>query len=335
MESKIMKSIDGLFGEITCIKGYTAEGVGGIFKAKWDRFDKPVAIGLDASRFDQHCSQSALKYEHGFYRGLFPGQRELNQLLDWQLVNRGVGYVPDGAIKYVKSGCRMSGDINTSLGNYILMCAMCYGFMKSLNIEKYSLANCGDDCVIIVERRHLSNIQSSLDSYFLNKGFTMKMEEPVYKLEEVEFCQAHPVETQVGWKMVRNLRVAMSKDIHCVNNIKDVETRKAWSTAQHLGGRALASGVPVVDVFYSRFMKYDVKKRHQRVESVGSLYKWRGSGLIAEVTPQARASFWQAFKLNGDEQSALEDRLGRWTMDLLGPVGVDYHEPSILDHSAS
>ena len=335
LEGRLMKAVDAVFGETTCIKGYTADEVGGIFKQKWDRFDKPVAIGLDASRFDQHCSVEALQFEHGFYRALYPGSKVLNQLLEWQLHNKGKGYVPDGCITYRKEGCRMSGDINTSLGNYLLMCSMVYGFMRYCGINEYSLANCGDDCVLIVEKRCLKQVQAKLPGYFLNLGYTMKVEKPVYQLEEVEFCQAHPVCFQGGWKMVRNVRTAMSKDAHCVNNIADMQTRRAWSNAQHVGGRALSAGIPVVDKFYSRFVLYDPPKKHQRIDTVTNVHKWRGAGGVYDITPESRASFWQAFKLTGDEQLALEDRLDRWDMDLFGVEGVDSHEPSILDSAAA
>jgi len=334
LESKLMKAVDTVYGETTCIKGYTADEVGMIFKNKWDRFHKPVAIGLDASRFDQHCSVEALQFEHGFYKALYPNNKLLDKLLSWQLVNKGKGYVPDGGISYVKEGCRMSGDINTSLGNYLLMCSMVYGFMRFLGINEYSLANCGDDCVLIVESRNLDQVQSKLPEYFLRLGFTMKVEKPVYCLEEIEFCQAHPVQFQGGWKMVRNVRTAMSKDVHCVNNIRDIPTRKAWSNAQHVGGMALSSGIPVVETFYSRFRTYDVVK-HQRIDTVTNQHKWRGAGGAHVVTPESRASFWQAFRLTGDEQHALEDRLMRWEMDLCGIEGTDSCEPSVLDFAAA
>lgn len=135
--------------------------------------------------------------------------------------------------------------------------------------------------------------------------------------------------------MVRNVRTAMSKDVHCVNNIKDIATRRAWSNAQHVGGRALSAGIPVVDKFYSRFKLYDPPKKHQRIDTVTNVHKWRGAGGVCNITPESRASFWQAFKLTGDEQLALEERLDRWDMDLFGIEGVDSHEPSILDAAAA
>jgi hypothetical protein len=335
LEKKFMKAIDGVFGEPTCIKGYTNDEVGVIIKDKWAKYIRPVGIGLDASRFDQHCSIDALKFEHGFYTGVYPTSKLLPKLLDWQLYNEGKGYTPNGRVKYRKLGCRMSGDINTSLGNYILMCSMVWGFMRSLGISNYSLVNCGDDCVIITERRHTRVIQRTLHSWFLDRGYTMKMEDPVYELEEVEFCQARPVTYGNGCKMVRNVRTAMGKDCHCVNNIRDIATRKAWSTAQHNGGLSLSRGIPVVEKFYSRFKVYDDVGKHQPFSSVTSMHKWAGNDTPCEITPLARYHFWKAFGLTGDEQIALEQRLENWEMNFCEMDGTDHHVPSILDYAAA
>lgn len=334
-EKDIMHAVDDVFGEVTCIKGYTAEEVGKIFYDKWSRFDKPVAIGLDASRFDQHCSVDALKYEHSFYHGIYPDSKKLAKLLEWQLDNHGVGYTPDGRIKYRKKGCRMSGDMNTSLGNYVLMCSMVYSFIWSKLRGQASLANCGDDCVLFCEEGQVKTILAELPDFFLKLGFTMKVEKPVRVLEEVEFCQAHPVMCAGGWKMVRNVHTAIGKDVHCVNNLSTVATRKAWTTAQHKGGVSLSGGVPVMETFYSRFPVYDDVKKHDRLDAITNLHKWRGSGKSYPITPEARASFWAAFGLTGDEQLVLEERrLPSWDINILGE-GLDACEPSILHHAVA
>lgn len=335
-EKSIMHAIDDVFGEITCIKGYTAEEVGGHFRDKWDRYHKPVAIGLDASRFDQHCSVSALEYEHSFYSMMYPGDRKLSKLLRWQLTNHGVGYTPNGRVKYVKRGCRMSGDMNTSLGNYTLMCAMVYAFIWSELRGQASLANCGDDCVLICERGLEKVILSKLPGFFLKLGFTMKVEKPVYELEHIEFCQAHPVAFAGGWKMVRNIHTAMGKDSHCVNNLSTVATRKAWTTAQHYGGKALMSGIPVYEAFYDRFPVFENIGKHNPLDAITNLHKWKASGKFYPITPESRCSFWAAFGLTGDDQWVLEQqRLPSWNIDLLHGEGTEGAEPSVLHHAAA
>jgi hypothetical protein len=52
--------------------------------------------------------------------------KELAELLKWQLQNKGFARTIDGLIKYSVEGCRMSGDMNTALGNCTIMCALVY-----------------------------------------------------------------------------------------------------------------------------------------------------------------------------------------------------------------
>ena len=104
--------IDEIWNGPTIIKGYTVEQIGKIARDAWDSFVSPVAIGFDMKRFDQHVSSDALKWEHSVYLDAFCHDSYLAELLEWQLVNKGVGYASDGMIKYKVDGCRMSGDMN-------------------------------------------------------------------------------------------------------------------------------------------------------------------------------------------------------------------------------
>lgn len=70
-------------------------------------------------------SVQALKWEHSIYNAMFRSD-ELAELLGWQLTNKGFARTTDGLIKYEVKGCRMSGDMNTALGNCMIMCALVY-----------------------------------------------------------------------------------------------------------------------------------------------------------------------------------------------------------------
>lgn len=47
----------------------------------------------------------------------------------------------------------MSGDMNTALGNCMLMCCLIISYLESKNI-KYDFINNGDDAVLFLERKH-------------------------------------------------------------------------------------------------------------------------------------------------------------------------------------
>jgi hypothetical protein len=121
LEHEVYRGIRDIFGEPTVLKGFNSKQTGEIFLNKWNLYRNPVAIGLDASRFDQHVSIQALEWEHSIYNRVF-NSRELRWLLRMQLRNRVRGYCRDGKLKYTTEGCRMSGDMNTALGNCLIMC---------------------------------------------------------------------------------------------------------------------------------------------------------------------------------------------------------------------
>lgn len=311
LEKPLMHAIDDLFGEPTAMKGYTVEQLGTIMHDKATRFKDPVFIGLDASRFDQHCSVEALQWEHSVYNSHFR-DKKLRELLSWQIHNKGTAHTPDGMVRYAVNGCRMSGDMNTSMGNYLLMSCMVHAYLKEHGLlGDASLANCGDDCVLYLERRHLKRVIKTLPNWFLEMGYTMKVESPVYELEEVEFCQMHPVYTSYGWTMCRNVKTVLNKDMGCVSKITNDTEMWRWLGAQHNGGSRVFRGIPILNQLFLQFP--DVESRNIRSEFAGD-YKFNtwSKDKTAEITDDCRFSFWKAFKLTGDDQLLIEEQLRSW-----------------------
>lgn len=52
LERPLFKSLESFFGYPVVFKGHDANVYGQWMRAHWDNFRNPVAIGLDASRFD-------------------------------------------------------------------------------------------------------------------------------------------------------------------------------------------------------------------------------------------------------------------------------------------
>jgi hypothetical protein len=101
--------------------------------------------------------------------------------------------------------------MNTSSGNCFTMVGLVYSYMHKRC--KWRLANNGDDCVLIIERRDLGKI-TGLVQWFDKMGYTMESEGVVDIFEKISFCQTKPVWTPSGYKMVRNPSTAIAKDIH-------------------------------------------------------------------------------------------------------------------------
>jgi hypothetical protein len=110
-----------------------------------------VVVGLDASKFDQHVGTHLLKWEHGIYEHLYPGDGALADILREQLRTRGIILCDDGIIKFRVPGSRCSGDMNTALGNCLIMTAMVITYCRQRSIA-CSIIDNGDDCLIITSR---------------------------------------------------------------------------------------------------------------------------------------------------------------------------------------
>lgn len=292
------------YGYTVICKGLNAQGTAQQLRENWDVYSDPVAVGLDASRFDQHVSQAALEFEHGFYNQIFQSA-ELKELLTWQLNNRGRGYCNGKKLSYSVKGCRMSGDINTSLGNCVIMSSIVLGYLEAHGVDA-RLANNGDDCVLICERKSLPKL-AAIDKWFTRFGFKLTREPTVDVFERIEFCQTQPVYTSDGWRMVRNPFTAASKDaVSLLSWAYESEFTK-WRGAISSCGLALTRGVPFWEAYYTNIGGSFDEQAYNRVADSGMGYMARGMQVVdTSICPESRYSFWLAFGITPDEQIALE-----------------------------
>lgn len=316
LERAIYRAIDELFGETTVAKHLNADTRAQVLRKKWDSMTDPVALLLDASRFDQHVSEEALCFEHSLYVQSVTEKEGLAKLLSWQRCNIGYLNTDDGRIKYKKRGTRCSGDMNTSLGNVALMCAMMWSFFNHMSI-KIKLLNDGDDCVVLVERDQVSLVREHLPAYFVELGFKMRFDGVAEEFEHIDFCQARPVYTGSAWRMVRDPRVCRDKDDICT---RGVVTEKEWDLQRGAVagcGLALAGDMPIMGSMYSWLAR---GARIWRELTPTSGMDWLAIGMYntrEEPTAESRASFYKAFDITPDEQIALEldydHKQPRWT----------------------
>jgi len=326
LEKPLFKAIDEMFGERTIMKGLNAEQSATILHDKWQSFVKPIAVGLDASRFDQHVSKDALKWEHSIYLQCFKENKHkqrLRELLQHQLVNHCFGETQDGELEYIVQGTRMSGDMNTSMGNCLLMCCMIYAYLQDIGVNA-KLANNGDDCVLFLEHRDLHRLNGLYD-WFLKLGFNMAIEKPVDEFEGVEFCQTKPVFDGSVWIMSRK-PLALAKDAVMLHpwDYNSNDYYKGWLNSVGTGGLRLAGQLPIFQDYYALFQRSGKVTKHDfsrlqgfnAIEALQSMKRDYGV-----VTPQCRSSFYYAFGVTPDEQLVLEkfykrgklvDRLGDW-----------------------
>lgn len=327
LEHRVYGIIDELWGGRTVMKGLNCIQQGQAVHSAWSSFSQPVAVMLDAVRFDQHVSVPMLAWEHSIYLAFYPPQYrpELEWLLSMQLFNKGSIVCPDGKLTYSVNGCRASGDMNTAMGNVLIMCAAIHAMISSLEI-KARLLNNGDDCCLIVERRDVDRLRDAIQPWFDRLGFIIDVEGTTDTIESISFCQTHPVFDGSSWVMVRDPHVAISKDVTIL---------KRWSSREYsvylhqLGvcGRAAYGNMPVWSSFYrclERSCSDDISpglRAHVSAPILDSGLGRLSAGASAgtTITEACRASFWLAFGISPVSQRYLEahfDRMSPGSGDL-------------------
>ncbi len=309
IEKLVYKRINELWGSPTIMKGKNALERGAAVLHHWKKYKDPVAVGVDASRFDQHVHIDALKFEHLIYLSYFRGKhrKQLERLLSMQLVNKGVGYVQDGKLKFTLVGKRMSGDMNTALGNCTLMSTMIKYVVEQLSI-KCSFINDGDDGVIFLERRDYPKLRQHLYNMCLKFGHEVVLEDPVHEIEQIEFCQSKFVFRDATTLVaVRDIKSSFDKDSISLLHLCTPKFASKWMRSVGDCGLSLTQGLPVLQSYYNHFRQYsETGLKTEEITGMKLLSKGMGSPKLRPITDISRYSFWKAFGVPPSVQLELE-----------------------------
>lgn len=320
IEHSTFQSIDILFEELfsmssVVMKGKNAKQRGDLISKKWAKFANPVAVGFDMTHFDKHVSVEALKMEHSYYKTLFGDNAELTTLLNWQLSNKIVGYSDDNkTVRFVKEGGRMSGDINTSLGNVLIVTLLSADyFRKNKGFKQIEFINDGDDSVVILEKEDLEKLDN-IGDYFKAHGFIMRLEDPIDVLEKLVFCQCQPVFNSAhdSYVMVRQLDAALMKDSCCLIKCDTPNKYYTWRSEVGLAGQIMTAGLPVYYSYYGIMLR-NIKLKQLDTQMVNH---YQGSGMARMaynmkkvehvISDESRISFFKAFDIPPYMQIELE-----------------------------
>lgn len=327
IEGLIFQALDELCGGPTVMKSYNAIETGTHIAEAFQQVemcqDGVFVLSLDASRFDQHVSVEALKLEHSIYNTIYSGTEActedesnlLGKLLRGQLVTKGKSKInhDDGeeyCVEYLHKGGRCSGDMNTSLGNTILMVLMTKHIFDGFGYTNYRIINNGDDCLVVLPGNYDDFMsRHSFKEQFLKYGFNVKEEaEPALRIEHIEFCQSRPVCVDKEWTMVRNLN-ALDKDLLSLHS---AEKQQMWITEIGKMGRVVSAGVPMYAAFYGAFPVLKEASKRDTTIHEGWLYRMSkrltNEEVLREPSPETRISFFHAFGVDVCTQKALEKR---------------------------
>jgi hypothetical protein len=333
MEHPIYLTLQKCFGkpEPVIAKGLNGNQLGEVIRAKWERLSMagtPAALGLDMSRFDQHISAPILRFEHRFYTTC-NHDKDLARLLALQVVNNGSIVGDDGLVTFKHVSMRGSGDMNTGLGNCIIMASIIHSFIThhNLNVDEIDVIINGDDSVIFCDAKHIDRLTSSFSSYVEPLGFVAKVENPVFVLEHVSFCQMRPINRGDQYVMVREWPTVLSKDITTCHSCMTKSYYLAYLRAIGEAGLALCAGIPVMQEWYKFLLSGAEKACRRELLSDTGVAIW-AANLISHESPVsdvARVSFFKAFGVTPECQKNIEDAYSSMNLQELK---WDVHSPA-------
>lgn len=284
----------------------------------------PVCYSLDASRFDKHVSLDLLREEHRFYQLMYRGDAELRVLCRLQEKNK--CRVSNGT-KYTVRGGRMSGDMNTAIGNCLLMYAMLQAVASSLGFEPL-IVDDGDDCLMFVEAEQTPLFEREINREFLKFGMTIKLENRACRPSDVIFCQSRIIHH----RMVRDWRKVLSHGTAGVKHWNDPKLVRPMMTAVGYCELACNPGIPILQEYALALIRNGRGERPKRldvehgvllraIDEVGysGIYKSKS----VPVSLAAREDFARATGVDIPLQWLIEERLSQWVVETVESVPVD------------
>jgi len=300
-------------------KGLNQKQRAELFITKFHRHNNPVCLSLDVSRFDKNVSKPLLKVEHSVYTAKYPESKELAKILKWQLNDSGT----TGPLVYHTEGRRKSGDMNTALGNCVIMIVCVVYSLEKLGIP-FDVLDDGDDCLVIVDELHFNLVKATLLLDYPKFGMPLKIEGISRSLSTTTWCQCNLIQTAEGPKFIRNPRKIMSTSlvgqawVHLPPHVR-------WRRVRAIGECELVlnRGVPVLQHYALALLRNAgrVDPLHQTtsgeyVRYMRELKSFVDPYAVVSINSEARLSFSKAFGLTVEQQLATEQELDQWEFDV-------------------
>jgi len=121
--------------------------------------------------------------------------------------------------------------------------------------------------------------------------------------------------------MVRDPRVAISKDCVALKPLDNEKIRKMWCSAVGQGGMSLTGGIPVWQNFYASIIRFSEGAKPLQDPTMMTGMRMLGKNMYRKykpVEPSTRLSFYLAFKVSPQEQLAIEGYYDDVRFDLKG-----------------
>lgn len=272
------------------------------------KFKNPRYVMLDHKRFDAHLHYLLVLLEHWVYLYCRRRDPELRKLLEWQLRNRGYS---KGGIRYKVKGKRLSGDVNTSLGNCIINEAMLRAWLEASGVYGVVFLD-GDDSVVIVEKEDYDKLVN-VQAFMLKLGMETEMSY-TDDFWQVEFCQSRPVNLDGDLVFARDPHKVLATIGKMPQSVTYQEAR-AILRGSAICELAMTPGMPVVQPLMLRLL--DVLGKGRRI--MNSKWQWKIDNynlkpdmIVRDIDWRARYTLYRSWGIDAGSQLCLEGQPLTW-----------------------
>lgn len=199
-----------------------------------------LSLELDFSRFDRSLSQELLlATEHAIYRHCLP--KNIARAMTLQLRNH---IRTRNNASYTVDGSRMSGDVNTSIGNCLVVASL----MIAIGLPLSAFLVEGDDMIASITHKEKKSLNLQL---LEDVGLTPKVR--IVPHEESEFCSRRIIHTVQGPRSCRDPAREIRRIGYSINSETDREKLlrgvQEWAGIPMLGPKyETAAGLPVTPI---------------------------------------------------------------------------------------
>lgn len=299
-----------------------------LFWQKISAFDRPTVLTTDIKSFDGSVRVEHLQAVHGLYMSLLPDP-SLQRLLSWQLHN--VCTTANG-VRYRVKGKRMSGDMDTALGNCLITVNAVAAALRLLGVRKYDLMDDGDDCLVILEQSESRGLRDRFIAAMSEVGFNSESSwcgsEDGWEPEDVSFCRSKLLFAGGKWRFVRNYERMMCGFLCTHKHYSESAGAKRIMKAMAQCEAYCCRGIPVMQPMATRILHLlGGVKYPKQFETMGFARKavmeaenLRATFVPEPITVEARVSFAKAFGIPIEEQLELEDWSSTIMLDNIDPA---------------
>lgn len=275
-------------------------------------FVDPIVLSLDFKKFDAHLQPEMLHEEHKAYLRSMPYD-ELRLLLNMQHKNK---CRTQGGLRYYVDGTRMSGDVNTGLGNTMLAQAFVEAWAVHHGIKIVCFVD-GDDVIIIMERGRVPSFE-----FFLELGMEATVE--VLEVPHLTHCQSKIIRVGKRARMVRNPLRAISHGCCTVRNYPP-SLMPGLLAAMGMSELACSNGLPILQEWALAQIRVANSPAWTKFdEDIAWRAKREGRAVSLAISSEAREDFEEKFGISISTQLAYEKALRTLTpADFLPARRVD------------